>query len=484
MKLQYILFAFLLIFIQQKFIFSQEHPSIHQLEYEKYKDLPKEPSLFDPLGKDIIPLQVSDNRTPTAAVFGYFPYWRYPESLQDMQFDLLSHIAVFDFSVLSSGNLSPPSMWPWTDLINAAHESGVKVILTAVNFNGTQIHQLLTNPDIKANFFQQLKSTIQTYDLQGVNIDFENISSSDRGEVLNGFISDLSLYLHAEIPGSEVSIAIPPVNWGGWQFMGLAEACDYMFIMGYNFYGPWSSTSGACAPLTGGSYNISNSIIYQFSEVAASYPEKLILGVPYYGNRWETEDGEAYSLAIDHTNQPTYSLAKNTSDLYGELWDEISQTTYCSHMESESWYQVWYDSDSSLGLKYDLAEAYNLKGIGMWALGYDSDKPELWDEIRKRYEGTSSVAEIVTAPFEIHVSNIAGNRLQIKFQLEQSSSVSILILNVSGQMVLQNNYGQMSPGQHAMEVPTGRLTGGMYVLKLLSTSDLEYQCGIKKVFIR
>ena len=96
--------------------------------------------------------------------------------------------------------------------------------------------------------------------MQGVNIDFENISSADRGEVLNGFMADLKNYLHAEMPGSEVSIAIPPINWGGWQFMGLAEACDYMFIMGYNFYGSWSETSGACAPLTGGSYNITNSL--------------------------------------------------------------------------------------------------------------------------------------------------------------------------------------------------------------------------------
>ena len=109
--------------------------------------------------QDIIPLNISSNRTPNSAVFGYFPYWKYPESVHDMQFDLLSHIAVFDFSVLSNGNLSPPSAWPWTDLINEAHENNVKVILTAVNFNGSQIHQLLNDSSIKENFFQQLKNT-------------------------------------------------------------------------------------------------------------------------------------------------------------------------------------------------------------------------------------------------------------------------------------------------------------------------------------
>lgn len=474
----------LLLFLQPFILWSQEHPSIHQIEHEKYKKLPKEPSKFDISGKGIHPLNSFKDRTPTAAVFGYFPYWKYPESIQDMQFDLLSHIALFDFSVLSSGNLSPPSMWPWTDLINAAHENGVKVILTAVNFNGTQIHQILSDEEIKLNFFEQLKNTLLTYQLQGVNIDFENISYDDRGEVLNTFMAGLKTFLHAEIPGSELSIAVPPVNWGGWQFSDLAEACDYMFIMGYNFYGPWSETSGACAPLIGGSYNLTSSLAYSFGEVATNHPEKLILGVPYYGNRWQTEDGEAYSQALDHTNQPTYSLAKNTSDMYGELWDPLSQTAFCSYIENDNWYQVWYDSDSSLGLKFDLAETYDLKGIGMWALGYDSDKPELWDEIRKRYEGTSSVAEVVAAPIEIHVSNNTANRLQVIFQLEQSSSVSIQFLNVSGQMVFQNNYGQLSKGKHQLQIALQQLPGGMYILKILGINGAEYYSSVKKVFIR
>lgn len=473
----------LLLFTQPSILMSQEHPSVHQIEYEKYKMLPKKPSQFDPSGAGIIPLNTFRNRTPISAVFGYFPYWKYPESVQDMQFDLLSHIAVFDFSVLSNGNLSPPSAWPWTDLINEAHKNNVKVILTAVNFNTSHIHQLLNDSSIKANFFQQIKNALQTYELQGVNIDFENISSADRGEVLNGFMADLKTYLRAEMPGSEVSIAIPPINWGGWQFTGLAEACDYMFIMGYNFYGSWSETSGACAPLTGGSYNLTNSLLYHLWEVAANYPKKLILGIPYYGNRWQTEDGDAYSLAIDHTNQPTYSIAKNTSDVYGELWDEVSQTPYCSYLESNNWYQVWYDSDSSLGLKFDLAESYDLKGIGMWALGYDSDKPELWDEIRRRYEATSSVEELAGHTLDIRVSNNANGRLKVEFELKEQASVSILLSNISGQIVLQNNYGRMSNGRQLIQIPV-ELIGGIYILKLFSESDTDFKNATRKIFVK
>jgi len=464
-------------------VVSQEHPSIHQTEYEKYKDLPKKASLFDPSGAGIVPLRNVAKRTPTSAVFGYFPYWKYPESVADMQFDLLSHIAVFDFSVLSNGNLSPPSAWPWTDLINAAHEAGVKIILTAVNFTGSQIHELLTDPDIKENFFAQLKSYLQTYDLQGVNIDFENIYQSDRGDTLNGFMADLSLFLHSELPGSEVSIAVPPVNWGGWQFTGLAEACDYIFIMGYNFYGPWSSTSGACAPLTGGSYNISRTVNNEFAAVAENDPDKLILGVPYYGNRWETEDGEAYSTAIDHTNQPTYSIAKNTADEHGSLWDGVSQTPYCSYIENESWYQVWYDSDTSLGLKYDLAEAFDYKGVGMWALGYDSDKPELWDEIRRRYTGASAIGEVRRNQVEISIVNTEENNLKIRFSADANDQITLVLTSITGRVICQHSYKATFSGIQLTEIPVRDVLQGIYIVKVLLRGGNSLRMGTVKILI-
>ena len=484
MKLRQLYIALLLLFIQQPFLISQEHPSIHQLEYEKHKNLPKRPSLFDPSGKDIIPLNMLNARTPTSAVFGYFPYWKYPESVPNMQFDLLSHIAVFDFSVLSGGNLSPPSAWPWTDLINAAHEAGVKIILTAVNFTGSQIHQLLTDPDTKENFFVQLQTYLVTYELQGVNIDFEGIYQSDRGETLNGFMADLSFFLHSEVPGSEVSIAVPPVNWGGWQFTGLAEACDYLFIMGYNFYGPWSETSGPCAPLTGGSYNISRTVNNEFGDVAETHPEKLILGVPYYGNRWETENGDAYSPVIDHTNQPTYSLAKNTADEYGTLWDDISQTPFCSYLENESWYQVWYDSDTSLRRKYDLADSHHYKGVGMWALGYDSDKPELWDELRRRYEGVSAIGEFKRDKFVVETLYTAEGALKVRFNGEKNEQATVVLFSITGQILYRHTYKIVSAGIQIPDIPVQGLPKGIYIVNVLVQDGSGLKSGIGKVLIR
>ncbi len=181
------------------------------------------------------------------SVFGYLPYWQYPDALEHLQYDLLSHIALFDFGVNTDGSIDYPPQWPWSDLITTAHQNGVKLILTAVNFNGSEIHTILTNESTKSAFFSNILLALQQYNLDGVNIDFEGVNSSDRGDVLINFMAELSSFLHNTNSTYEISFASPPINWGGWDFEGLANSCDYLFIMGYNFYGPWSNTSGPCS---------------------------------------------------------------------------------------------------------------------------------------------------------------------------------------------------------------------------------------------
>jgi len=262
---------------------SQEPKSIHQIEWEKHWHLAKQPASYQNLETEIISLQPRTPATPSAVVFGYLPDWEYHHAPQYLQYDILTHIAAFDFNVSSNGDISYPSYWPWTDVINQAHVNGVKVILTAVNFNGDQIHTIITNSDVKQNFFNNCKNIIETYQLDGVNIDFENLNTADRGIVLNNFMMDLTNFIKSEFSEAEVSFAGPAVNWGGWDLDGLAASCDYIFIMGYAFYGSWSSTSGPCAPLTGGSYNITNTVNVQYGAVtnnnpcsAPSYPKAHI----------------------------------------------------------------------------------------------------------------------------------------------------------------------------------------------------------------
>lgn len=371
------------------FTYSQDHKSIHQVEYEASLS---ENNVVNNLIKGdvkIIPLNKNSGTSLNKSVFGFLRYGDYTNYKNYLRYDLLTHISVFSFPVSSNGTIGTLSGWPWNDVINAAHSNGVKIIMTATNFTGNDIHNIITNSTAKNNFFNNAKTLIQNSNIDGINIDFEALNTADRGSLINGFMQELTNYLHSAIPGTEVSYAGPAVNWGGWDLAGLASSCDYIFIMGYDFYGSGSTTTGPSAPLTGSGYNITRTLTNTsdgYGTVINTAPHKLILGVPYYGNKWTTETSSAQSKVITYKNAVRFRDAVVEAGTYGRIWEGTSQTPWYRYQVNSEWYQVWYDDQQSLGLKYDLAIAKNLKGVGMWALGYDGARPELWNLIEQKFK--------------------------------------------------------------------------------------------------
>ena len=439
--------------------------SKHASDREKYSETDFDVN-FPSSQNTIIPIRENIKSTPSTTVFGYLPYWEYPSALEYLQYDLLSHIAIFDFDVLANGNLENPPNWPWTDLINTSHENGVKIIITAVNFTGSQIHDILNNDVIKNNLFSNLLSVLQNYSLDGVNIDFEDVDYSDRGEIMNEFMHDLTNYLLSHDSTYEVSFAAPPVNWGGWDFEGLAESCDYLFIMGYNFWGPWSSTSGPCAPLVGGAYNITSVLLEEYEPTVLNNPEKLILGIPYYGNKWNTQNTLAYSNVLDHISQPTYRIAMNLADQDTLIWDSHSETSWSIYENNNTYYQTWFDNDSSVGLKYSLAEDYQLKGVGMWALGYDGDRLELWDELRRHYGepvSTNNLMEKTSTVLNIF-PNPTNRYAKIKINQPLGDDFSIEIIDLHGRLISTITQNQTDKnGNITLNIDMHELNQGIYL---------------------
>jgi len=413
---------YILFFLIYSSIFSQEYKeySIHESQYKEFKKL--QPQLNKSINDEsgIIPLQKNVKKDLSKIVFGYLPDWEYNKgSHANQHYNLLTHIATFDFMVSSSGSVGYPSNWPWIDVINAAHKAGTKVIMTVVNFDADDIHNIISNITAKQKFFSDTKNIIQTYQLDGVNVDFEGLYNADKGSLINNFMAELTTYIHTNLPGKEVSFAGPAVNWSNrWNLDGLVQSCDYVFIMGYSFWGSWSSTAGPCAPLTGFTNNITSVVTKDYGVPLSKYPEKLLLGVPYYGHQWRTETGDAYSK-VDTSNggylgSTFYHNDIDKSAIYGLLWDEVSQTSWFRWQEGTQWNQIWFDNVNSLEKKYDLALSKNLGGVGMWALGYDGDKQDLWNLIE--YKFGSATFPISNTPNSFRVIKYNEDTLILSFE--------------------------------------------------------------------
>ena len=367
--------------------------SIHARAHELHRDAPTTPELIGDLNVPLIPLQPRGQVNaghPCHKVFGYLPYW---ESSANLRYDHLTHLAAFSVEVNSNGTLGNDHGWPWTSVINSAHAAGTKVVLVVTLFDNSAITTLINNPTYKQNFFTNIKNKMLEGTSDGINIDFEPGGSGSQGwqSQMHTFMADLTNYMHTQVPGSEVTLAGPAVNWSSrWDLPAVADSCDGIFIMGYAFAGSFSSSTWANSPLDGGSYDITNTVLTQY---AGADPAKLILGVPYYGHDWRTSSSAAYASITSFISSTRFRDNAVDALAYGRLWDANTSTPWYRWHDGTSWRQVWYDDEVSLGLKYDLALDHNFSGVGMWALNYDGARDELWELIETKIGVCDVVAD-------------------------------------------------------------------------------------------
>jgi len=213
-------------------------PSIHQLEFEQHRLTPPAADLVRDRGMPIVALQERTvGQRPCATIFGYLPYWC---SSSNCTMTVDAPGVLFGRGQQQRLARQRPRL-AWTSVINQAHSNGVKVILVATLFDRA-ISNLITQPDLQ----EQLLCQHQGQDAGGRRRRAEHRLEGSGSWIayVNGFMADLTAYLHAQLPGSEVTFAGPAVNWSDDWTLGLADSCDGIFIMGYAFWGSWSSTSG------------------------------------------------------------------------------------------------------------------------------------------------------------------------------------------------------------------------------------------------
>ncbi|MBD3275568.1 MAG: hypothetical protein GF372_09670, partial [Candidatus Marinimicrobia bacterium] len=275
--------------------------SVHQQQYEKYaeqsfqQELPGAPETAEPLFKP---------KQAVREVFGFHPYWM-GTSWQEYRYDVLTTIAYFGVEIDGTGNIIETRGWPVTSLISQAHQHGVRVVLTVVLFDPQEIARLLESTFNRQNLISNVVESVKNANADGVNIDFELVPENQRHN-LTTFMQDLAVTFHREIPGSHVSMAVPAIDWSNaFDADALAEICDGLFIMGYDYHWRGSASTGPVSPLY--SYdglNLSNSLSDYITETNGNR-DKLILGLPWYGYEWESAGPEPGSLTSGDASAKT-----------------------------------------------------------------------------------------------------------------------------------------------------------------------------------
>ena len=449
---------------------SAEHPGTHQTDLERFRDSPsyKDTRIMNvPLNK------LAKRQELTHEIFGYLPYWEY-NSYSDLRYNLLTTIAYFSAEINSNGSISNDHHWPASSLISKAHTNGVKVVLCATLFDKTALGTLLSNQTYRTNCVNNLLTSVRQAGGDGVNIDFEGVPAAQRNNLVT-FMQQLADSFRTYIPDAQISMASPAVDWSGaWDYNSLAGICDFLFIMGYDYYYSGSSTSGPNSPLTGGSYNITNTVNTYINAVGSGQTKKILLGIPYFGFEWPTESYTAKSNTTGKGSSIFYDGAETDAAQYGKNWHSASQTPwYCYY--NMQYYQGWYDDSLSLALKYTFAKSKNLGGVGMWALGYDGARSELWDALASAFQTSA----INTEPTVINTFNILPNYPNpanpgtiFPIIFNEESGFTVMIYDLNGKMIFSRSMNSSATHYNfywnGLSDNEQAVSSGIYFLKIVS----------------
>jgi spore germination protein YaaH len=362
-------------------------------------------------------------------VYGFLPYWELGSTLD---YTTLSTVAYFGIDLNTDGTLDKAGNgWGgWTSAtltsaINAAHSHGTRVALTVESFaygsSGIAAQAaLLSNPVASLTAAQQIAAEVARRGADGVNLDFEPIASGQSANYVT-FVRLLRAELDKVHPGYELTFCATG-SAGSYDLPNLlaAGAADAVFIMGYNLRGGSPSLTGSIDPMTSPSINYTlTGIVNNFlSQVPAS---KVILGLPWYGEAWST-GGPQTCLSCQAVHAPPASIptygapaevyystaaalaaVTDANDL-GWLYDPVEETAWTAYYglygggQQPTWRQLYFDDARTFGARLDAIDGWNLRGAGIWALGYDTNNGDgdLTNTLAAKFETTGATYVPVT----------------------------------------------------------------------------------------
>ena len=347
-------------------------------------------------------------------MFGFLPYWELTDPSTRLDWPTLSTIAYFGIGAAANGDLQRKNAdgsttvgWSgWTSskltgVINTAHANGTRVVLTVQSFawsssGVTRQKALLGSATARGNLARQIAAAVRDRGADGVNLDFEPIVSS-YGDEFAALVRSVRAELNRVARGYQLTF--DATGWiGNYPIEAgtAAGAADAVVVMGYDYRGASSNPVGSVAPVGGPSYDIADTVRAYLGRVPAS---KVILAVPYYGRAWSTDSAALHARNISGAkNGGSVTVVYGTAQAYavqhGRKWDALEGVAWTAYRRQNCtaaygcvspWREIYYDDAQALGLKYDVISRYNLRGAGIWALGYDGTRPELHAMLKAKF---------------------------------------------------------------------------------------------------
>ncbi|WP_219838765.1 glycosyl hydrolase family 18 protein [Paenibacillus sp. R14(2021)] len=259
--------------------------------------------------------------------------------------------------------------------VNWAHNRHMQVWGVFSNsFEPDRTTAALASTDARLKMIQQLAAYAQMYKLQGINLDFENVYTADKANLVQ-FVRELTPYMHEM--GVVVSIDVTPKsNSEMWSLFldraALGKVVDYMMIMAYDEHWASSQDSGSVASLPW-----TEQSILRILEEDNVPPSKVVLGMPLYTRLWTEKKDESGKLKVSSKALGMEAVQKILKDhkLTPKLDTDAGQR-YVEYQQDGALQRIWIEDSLSMKERVALVKKYKLAGAATWQRQFQSD--DIW----------------------------------------------------------------------------------------------------------
>jgi spore germination protein YaaH len=259
------------------------------------------------------------------------------------------------------------------EYVRKSQEKGYKVWALITNsFDNEMTSDLLKNKAVQRHIIQQLELLMYSYNLDGINLDFENVKDEDK-DCLTSFIQDIAVAMKKKNKIISIDVTVPGEvpNWSAcYDRKALGKIVDYVILMAYDENGRLSPKSGSVASFPW----VESGVVNTLKDVPAG---KVILGVPLYMRRWE----EVHDMVLARTLTMMAAEKIIADKKLQPVWLEKEKQYYFEYCETGKKYRVWQENAKSLKYKSDLVGEYKMAGIASWRKGFE--QPDVWPVLEK-----------------------------------------------------------------------------------------------------
>lgn len=306
-------------------------------------------------------------RAERQRVVGYIQTFRLHDG-RALDFSTLTHLNLA-FATSKGGVLDFPAAdrGAIPDVVARAKRSGVKVLAAIAGGDADAVKELsdALSRDVPG-VVDKILELVKKYDLDGVDIDIE-------GEQIDPVTyPKLMDELAARLPSDKV-LSAAVANWLSENYGSLDKA-DFLNLMSYDQCGGWS---GPCEHST---LSAARDDLARWS--AKTSPDKLVLGVPFYGVCW----GTACNPAVCEQDPEKCMKEPPTFPYETLVSGSFASSAICQPdvLEGEGYY-VSLNGPATLASKVELSKNYG--GVMIWELGQDTRGGELFSAIRNSLHG-------------------------------------------------------------------------------------------------